>query len=196
MKIKSWVFAALAMAVLWAGAFAIMKWIRSRAMDAEKVALYAQSADLDRLGLSGRTEFLEGLADRMNRLDFEERQKLQARRELEPLFRQMTEEERLQLLEQTLPEGFKQLMESLNKMSPEQRQRLVQRGLQNLKDAEKRYAENPEDRPGRQMDDATLQRFTQKGFESYLENASSETKMDMAPLLEQIQMNLQGLRGP
>jgi hypothetical protein len=114
---------------------------------------------------------------------------------LESLIRDLTEEERLQLFERTLPQGMNELMAALNKMSPEQRKRWVQRGQQELQEASDRMAAGGNVSGGR-VSEEVAQRITQQGFQSYLENASSETKMDLAPLMEQIQLNLQGLKGP
>lgn len=162
-------------------------------MTAEKIRSLAQRVNLETLSPKEREQFLAELALNLNRLDFDERQKLHATRPLAPLIEQMTETERLNLLEKTLPEGFKQLMESLNKMTPEQRKRLVQRGLQDMEEAQHRFASKGT-RP--HVDDAIVQGIIQNGFHEYLEKASADTKMDLAPLVEQIQVNLQGLRNP
>ena len=192
-KHSGWLIAIGCLLVVWVAASLLLHVVRNQRVTADKVVANVRAVNFSGLDAAKRKQFLEGLASQLNRLEFDERQKLQVARPLEPLIREMTEAERVQLLEATLPEGFTQLMDSLNKMTPEQRKRFVQRGLSDLEDARKRF--QPEEAK-QAFDDATVQKFTQQGFESYLTNASAETKMDLAPLLEQIQVNLQGLRAP
>jgi hypothetical protein len=137
-----------------------------------------------------RARRLDALADQMNGLTFSERQKFQGERGLEPLFKQMTEEERMALLDKTLPKGFAQVIDAINKMKPEDRQRMVAQAVERMKEM------NPQQMQSRPPEmDAAIQKVTQVGFTSYLQNASAQTKLDMAPLIEQIQMNMQGVRG-
>lgn len=195
MKLKPWLFALLTGTMLWAAVYGLIHMIRSARITADKVIRYVDEKPLDSMGDRERETFLLGLAGKMNNLEFEERQKLRMNRTLESLIRDLTEEERLQLFERTLPQGMNELMAALNKMSPEQRKRWVQRGQQELQEASDRMAAGGNVSGGR-VSEEVAQRITQQGFQSYLENASSETKMDLAPLMEQIQLNLQGLKGP
>lgn len=188
-----WLWATGFLVLLWAGTFLLLKTVRNQNMTADKVTTSLQRVELNSLNPAERARFLNELTVKLNQLEFEERQKLQVNRSLEQLFLEMTESERLRLLEQTLPQGFTQLMESLNSMTPEQRKKFVQRGLQDLEEARERFAPQQDDLA---FDQDTINSFMQQGFQSYLEQASSETKMDLAPLLEQIQVNLQGLQTP
>jgi hypothetical protein len=43
-------------------------------------------------------------------------------------------------------------------------------------------------------DDKTAQKIIDEGFKSFYSEASAETKMDVAPLIEQMQKNMQGGR--
>jgi hypothetical protein len=42
--------------------------------------------------------------------------------------------------------------------------------------------------------DANGQKIIDQGFRSFYSEASAETKMDMSPLIEQMQKNMQGMR--
>lgn len=182
-------------AALWLAAFGVIQMLRSARVTADKVVSLIETRTLDSMTGPERERFLLELAENMNRMEFEERQKLRMNRSLENLIKTMTEEERLRLFEATLPQGMNELMAALNKMTPEQRKRWVQRGQQELQEVSDRMAAGGKP-PGGRVSDEVAQRITQQGFQSYLENASSETKMDLAPLMEQIQLNLQGLKGP
>jgi hypothetical protein len=188
-----WLWATASLILLWIITSVLLKTVRNQRSTADKIAASVQGVELHSLTPTQRTRFLENLTTQLNQLEFAERQKLQINRPLDPLFLEMTETERLTLLEKTLPQGFTQLMESLNRMTPDERKKFVQRGMQDLEEARERFTP-PQGGPA--FDENTLNTFMQQGFQSYLEQASSETKMDLAPLLEQIQVNLQGLRNP
>jgi hypothetical protein len=52
-----------------------------------------------------------------------------------------------------------------------------------------------EDVPENQRNlDANAQKMIDQGFRAFYSDASAETKMDVAPLIEQIQRNLQNVR--
>jgi hypothetical protein len=196
MNKKSWFGLGAGLLAVWALAAFLLLFVRQQRTTADKVATYLQSKPIASLTPTARAKFLSELTDQVNRLEFEERQKLRLQRALEPIIQELTPVERMQFVEATLPQGFRQLMDSLNKMTPDQRKRFVQKGLSDLQDAQNRTDPARLEQVKQQFDDGTVQRFIQQGFQSYLENASAETKLDLTPLLEQIQVNLQGLRPP
>ena len=106
---------------------------------------------------------------------------------LDGFFRALTPEEQARFLDLTLPTGFKQMMEALNKMTPEKRQSFVTKALDDMK---KREGERP---PDEQLD-ANARKIMDQGFKTFYSEASAEVKMDVAPLIEQLQKNLQGRR--
>jgi hypothetical protein len=70
-------------------------------------------------------------------------------------------------------------------MDPAQRKRFVERSL---KDMREREGDQP---PDAELD-ANARKIIDQGFKSFYSEASAETKMDVAPLIEQLQKNLQG----
>ena len=133
-----------------------------------------------------RAEMIEEVAEQMNALGYEERREFRMSRKLDGFFKELTPEEQGRFLDLTLPTGFKQMMESLNKMDPAQRKRFVERSLKDMQ----REGENP---PDRELD-ANARKIIDQGFKSFYSEASAEVKMDVAPLIEQLQKNLQGVR--
>lgn len=109
---------------------------------------------------------------------------------MDEFFRSLTPTEQGQFLEQTLPSGFRQMMEALNKMKPEKRKQFVGRALDEMK------KEEGQDLPEGAIEslDANARKIMDQGLKSFYTEASADTKMDLAPLIEQMQKNLQGMR--
>lgn len=191
MKTRLYITAAAGVAMLWLVVLVVIHVLHGIQPTAASITVWADRQDWSALSAAERTRRLNSLADQMNELTFDERQKLNRERGLQLLMKQLTEEERLSLLDQTLPKGFDQVMEAINKMKPEDRRHMVEQAMENMK----KFDSDHPDRPP--VDDAIAQKVIQTGFSSYLKTASAQTKMDLAPLIEQIQMNMQGPRnGP
>jgi hypothetical protein len=179
-----WLKAALVLAAIWLVAGGAIYWARSVKVTPESLAAYVAAHPLDGQSGTERVRVIGKVADQMNELGYEQRREFRMGRGLDGFFRALTPEEQSLFLDRTLPTGFKQMMESLNKMEPAQRQRFVERTLRDMKEKE---GEDPKiDQNGRKI--------IEQGFKSFYSEASTATKMDVAPLIEQLQKNLQGLR--
>jgi len=88
-------------------------------MTAEKVRTYVGSIDLSRLSGEARARAIRGLSDRLNRLSLEERRRVRLEGQWGHWFEQMTETEKGEFIEATLPTGFRQMLVSFEQM-PEQ----------------------------------------------------------------------------
>jgi hypothetical protein len=111
-------------------------------------------------------------------------------RKLDGFFKALTPAEQTRFLDLTLPAGFKQMMEAFNKMEPAKRKEFVNKALDEMKKHE--GEQPPPDAPDKL--DANAEKMINQGLKSFYSEASAETKMDLSPLLEQMQRNLQGLR--
>lgn len=183
------------LAGLWVLVLTAMAMARSRQVTAEKVIAYVDANPLTQNDTpETRQKTIAGLADRMNRLEYEDRRKLQANRSLEAVFVAMTDAERLAFLELTLPRGMTQMMEAFNDMPRERRQRMVRDAMAELERASTPgsgpgIGSRADRRPG--LDDAAVQRIIEQGLKSYFGDASAEAKLDLQPLIEQLQHLLQ-----
>jgi lauroyl/myristoyl acyltransferase len=171
-----------------------MGWSRQQQATAESVTKLAASIASQPLPEAERARQLDTLASQVNRLNFQERRQLALSRGLDPVFEQMTDEERQSFLDRTLPQGFAQIIEVFNKMSPEERRAAVERALDDLRRAEAESTELDWSRARARLEDGSLQRVVEQGFQAYLQTASAETKLDLAPVIEQIQQNVRKLR--
>lgn len=184
-----WSRAILILAAVWLFAGGAIWWARHATPTPESLQRYVETHPLDGQSAQERAKRIEEVADQLNGLDFEARQGMRGGRRLDGFFKSLTAEEQMRFLDLTLPAGFKQMMEGFNKMEPEKRKKFVKQALEDMK---KHEGEMPPDMPEKL--DANAEKMINQGLKSFYSEASAETKMDLSPLLEQMQKNLQGLR--
>lgn len=132
-----------------------------------------------------RTALIHQITAQLNHLTFQQRQELQKSPEMDHFYASLTESERAVFLEQTLPTGFQHMMERLNQLSSEERQKIVDRAIRDLnKNA------LPTDEPI-DPDSPEAKMIIEQGMAAFYRDASTETKLDFAPVIEQMQRNLQ-----
>lgn len=95
---------------IWLVALGAYRIAKNAKMTAEKVKAYADSVDISKLKGDARAQAIQELADRLNRLSLEERRKARLERTTWDWFDRMTEEEKGQFIEATMPTGFKQML--------------------------------------------------------------------------------------
>src|SRR5438309_2780580 len=101
---------ALAVVAIWIVALTGFTLAKHSKMTAEKVRAYTQSVDLSKLSAADRGRAIHKLADKLNALSAEERQHAQLERVAKDWFDQMTEQEKSEFIEATMPAGFKQML--------------------------------------------------------------------------------------
>jgi hypothetical protein len=179
-----WLKLLLILGAIWLVAGGGMFLARRAKATPETLVAYVQENPLEGKSPKDRARIIEKTAKQLNELGYEERQQFRMGRKLGEFTRALTPDERDRFLDLTLPTGFKQMMESLNNMTPEKRQRFAEKALEDMK---KREGERP---PNEELD-ATGRKIIEQGFKSFYSEASAEVKMDVAPLIEQLQKNLQ-----
>ncbi len=191
MKIRPWLALALIVGTVWVGASIALREIREQKPTADRLLAFVGTTDLDALRGRDRERHLERFADQVNRLPFEERQKLREAEGLRDVFEKMYPAERDRFLERTLPTGFREVMDAFNKMTSEERRKHVDRALRDMR------ARAGEIGPGgieERLDDAQVRKIIDEGLQSFYRDSTAETKMDLAPLIEEMQAQLQGFR--
>jgi hypothetical protein len=182
-----WLKLIAALALVWLVAGSVIFFARRAKVTPEAVASYVAAHPVEGKAPAERAKIVEKLAGQMNQLAYEDRRGVRMGKGLDGFFRALTPEEQARFLDLTLPTGFKQMMEALNKMTPEKRQSFVTKALEDMK---KHEGERP---PDEQLD-ANARKIMDHGFKTFYSEASAEVKMDVAPLIEQLQKNLQGRR--
>ena len=151
---------------------------------------YVDAHPVEGKSTTERSKTMESVAKKLNHLTYEERREVRLSRRLDKFFRTLNPDEQGRFLDLTLPEGFRQMMEALNKMEPDKRKAFVERTLEQLRKDE---GLSPEEAHERFEKDGNIQRIIDQGLKSFYSDASAETKMDLAPVIEQMQRNLESL---
>ncbi len=170
---------------IWVGAAGVVWLVRSSRPTPEKMEAYLHAHPLAKATPPERAAEIDRMAGQLNRLDFEDRQKLQRTGAMRTFFKTMTDAERGAFLDRTLPEGFRQVMLALNKMTPAKRKEIVERALANIKKGRPDGEDDPSP-----VDDAMMQKIVAQGMTSFYEEANANVKLDFAPVIEQIQQSL------
>jgi hypothetical protein len=187
-----WIKAALLLAVVWIIAGSLIWWARSQKPTPDRLLAYVESHAIEGKSSQDRGKVIEKVAAQLNGLSYDERREIRINRRLDQFFRSLSADEQTRFLDLTLPEGFKQMMDALNKMDREKRKQFVERTLKEMQKQE--GSEIPDKERERFLEDRNAQKIIDQGLKSFYSEASAETKLDVAPILEQMQRNLQGLR--
>ena len=194
-------------AVVWAAAAIVGIWILAAAgfwlsdsfkVTPARVRAYVDSVDLNKLSASARAKALRNLAEKINALSLEERQRMRLDRSAYRWFTQMTEEEKGTFIEATMPTGFKQMISAFEEMPEERRRRVIGEALKGL-----RLAQGPA--PGGQdpmgqgtnappISEELQARVRTIGLKSFYSQSSAQTKAELAPVLEELQRAMESGR--
>ncbi len=191
-------------AVVWAVAALVGIWVvaltghwiaRKAKMTAEKVTAFVASVDLSKLSAADRAKAIRDLADKINKLSYEERQRMRADRSGERWFEQMTEEEKGQLIEATMPTGFKQMISAFEEMPEDKRKRAIDDALKRLREvrsqgggAASMDTNSPPISPELEAKVRTI------GLKAFYSQSSAQTKAELAPVLEELQRAMESGR--
>lgn len=189
----------LALVAIWGAVAAVMNATDKHTSTPEKVlnlmagASWLQEGASD-LSEAERRKQMEATIAQMNLLDFDQRRQMREDGQdvSDRYFNSLSKEEKSYFLEQTVEQHFKSVMKAFNAMSPDDRRKAVERARADMK-------RNQGDQRGMermQKEDAqAFEKMVEKGMGAYYEEASAETKMDLAPLLEEMQQRLRSLPG-
>lgn len=181
-----------AVAAVWVLAGVVIHFANRAAPSPEAVIAIVETRPLlESTTPAEREKSIRAVAERMSRLDWDQRRVLRRSETFQAYVESMSEDEMSEFLDLTLPEGFRQMMLALNKMTPERRQQIVERALADIEQADTEAG--PEGRGRRQFtaDDPNARKIIAEGMSAFYEDASVDVKLDFAPVLERIQGRLQ-----
>ena len=193
--------AIVALVVIWAAAIVGYAIAKNARVTPEKVRAYMESVDLSHLSGADRAAAIRKLETMLNALTLEERQLLRLDRLA--WFRAMTEAEKGQFLDATMPTGFKQMLAAFQDMPASQRKHVVDQAVKQMEQAREKLAADGQVPPagtnGLVLSPELQEKVTRIGLQSYYSESSAETKAELAPLLEEMQRTMENgrmLRGP
>lgn len=182
----------VALVLLWGIAYAIVSWAGSIRPTPEKIVAYIDADPLEGLeDPEKRKEVIGTLATMLNELEPSELRLLEENREnysRRDFFEQLSPDEQFYFLEKRVGRAFQQMMQSFNDMDRDERKKVVERSLKRMQEQN--------GGPGRleEADPELAEKITGAGLKAYYEDASAETKIDLAPLLEEMQRSMTTMR--
>ena len=186
---------------IWLLAMAGYQIAKNSKMTAEKVLAYEQSVDFASLTGADRDRALHKLEDMLNALTLEERRRVWGE-VMSRWFAAMTETEKGQFLEATMPTGFKLMLNAFEQLPPDRRQKTIDTTLKNLREARDQLQSG---QPLKQKNNGTNQppplspeledKLKTIGLKSYYSQSTPEMKAELAPVLEELQSVMELSRG-
>ncbi len=139
-----------------------------------------------------RSSRLKDLASVLNRLDLRQRKELDEGGRVFDMFFKLTREEKLKFVDLTFTKSAERLMEAFDKMDPKERERMVEKSVQDMTNGkgaealERLKEEDPE----------ILRLVIKNGFKAYYQGASANTKMSLLPFMDAVGEVVQGFAKP
>lgn len=193
--------ALVALLLVWALVAGVRMMTSTRRATAEKLAEQIEISSIDDWSGRGRDpdtaeartrqRQIDKVAEIVNRLDFGERQEARDERIGERFFRRLSDPEKERFVNLTIEKSMAAFMQALDALTPEERRRFVENGLKEIEDGRT----EEEMVRAREMSEELLARIAGEGMKSYFENASADTKLDLAPLMEAMDEVMKGLSG-
>ncbi len=191
------VWAVASIVGIWLVAAAGHWFLEHRKVTADRVRAYVNSLDFSQLTGDARVKALKDLEDMLNALSYEERQKLRNDKLMKDWFANMTDEEKAQFIESTMPTGFKQMIGALEQMPEDKRKAMIDIAMNNLRAQNAARSGNPAlaGTNGPPPISPELEaKICTIGLNSFYSQSSAQTKAELAPLLEEMQRNMESGR--
>jgi len=182
----------------------VSAWVRHQAaqdsvVTADGVAQYARSVNFGSLSGAQRAEALHQFEEKINSLTLEERRKWRMGTEWRQWFDKMTEPEKGQFIEATMPTGFTQVLNVFEGLPDQRRKQIIDDALKHLKDTHELVTDRE---PGQTHSmygtnappvlTAELEnRVRTIGLRTFYTESSAEAKAELAPFLEELQHQME-----
>lgn len=173
---------------------------KNRQVTVERVRAYVESVNLAALSGSERAAAIKRLEEMLNALSPEERQKARLERLSIAWLKLMTEEEKTQFIEATMPTGFKQMLTAFEQLPEDKRRKTIDDSLKRLRDEQRRIQaassdDGPADTNGPPVISEDLQaKIRTIGLKTFYSESSAQTKAELAPVLEELQRSMESGR--
>jgi len=191
MKRRFYIQAAVALAVVWSAVAAVSALMDASIPTAAKLLAYIEETPL---ADHPREVVIERVIDGYVRLPFMEKRILrapEANGRFEAFLSELSPQEKAQFVNGALPGGFRDLLDGFGKMDERDRRRNLERSRREL-------LENIGDSPARLIIEAAgpalISQIAETGLGPFWDGLPAEAKLQMLPMIEQMQNNARQLR--
>lgn len=199
MNPRNWLLVkgSLIILVLWLVVGGVIKVAGSMKPTPERIRKYAEQNNLAEIDdPEARKKVIADIAEMMNEMDskdFREWEEQEGDRELRREFMgSMSAEEQWYFMDKRMGRAFSQMMEVFNDMERNERKKMVADALKEIR----RRNESGDSLGNRvdmeEVDPEIIDKVAEAGLEAYFKDASAETKIDLAPLMEEVQSLING----
>ncbi|EEF61023.1 hypothetical protein [Pedosphaera parvula] len=200
-KTRPILLAGIAIVTAWLLAWGGYTIAQNSKMTAEKLRKYVNSVDFAKLSAADRAKALRELANKINALSAEERRHWRLDQDWKDWFQDMTEDEKAQFIEATLPSGFKQMLTSFEQLPEANRRKTIDNVLKKLKEE----GQMPAGQGGQNgsnygtngapvLSPELEQKVRAIGLKTFYGESSAQTKAELAPVLEELQNQMKNGR--
>jgi hypothetical protein len=192
-------FSGIALVAIWLLAMVGFTIAKRSKMTAEKVRAYAETLDLSKLNAADRAKAIQRLAEMLNALPMEERQRARMERLTWRWMDEMTEDEKALFIESTMPTGFKQMLSAFEQLPEEKRRRAIDDALRRLKEPQDKANAAAGGNAGGTNGPPILSKELEAkvrsiGLKTFYSESSAQTKAELAPVLEELQRSMENGR--
>lgn len=184
---------------IWAVALMGFSLARNARVTPEKLLAFTQQTDLSQLRGEARAKALRELARQLNALPMEDRRRARLDGSIWSWFEKMTEEEKAQFVEATLPTGMRQMLTAFEELPEDRRHRAIDDALKRLRQAGNEMSSGAElgEQAGTNSPSLSPEleaRIRTIGLKTFYSQSSAQTRAELAPVLEELQRAMQSGR--
>ncbi len=194
------ILAVAGLAVAWLLAYGGFSLVRSLKPTPDKVRALIRSNNLASLTPEQRRVVLRKLAALLNQLSPEDRRNARMAPEWRAFLDQMSDAEKAELLEETLPSGVTQMLAAFEQMPENKRRQAIEDSVRRLREA--RLQADPEagastngPLDGMELTPELREKVVTTGLKSFMDQGSADTKAQLQPLMEELQRSMESGRG-
>ncbi len=210
---RHWIIALIVLVAVWSAVAVVDHLTEDHIGTAEKVlnlmsgAPWAADAKASPLA---RSQHIDLVVGQMARLTFEQRREMRDEGEetMKAFFDSLTQDERKDYVDRTVQPHLEAVMKGLRAMSGEERRLAMGRFRRDARpflDSQSKGGEGPgggsqaasateESKPKSEDDQKLMAEFADIGFEEYFKEATTEEKMRLAPIIEDMHTRIRGTR--
>ena len=180
-------YSAFAVLLIWTAAFIGINIAENSRPTAERLRVFADSVDLNKLSPAERERKIQILAEKLNALPPDERRRAQFERLPHAWFEQMTDEEKRGFLETTTPKGFMQMLAAFETLPEERRRRTIEDTARRLREIQTRLQTEGLTNSLPPLSGDLLTKIRTMGLVELYQQSPAQTKAELAPILEELQ---------